>query len=108
MDFKSRAVLNTNAYELNTAIPRCLAKAISLHGIGLYIHAGEDLPLRDQDVVKDKPLMQIAQEVMDQIKLGNIQLAHKRFEQLSQEEKLGVWSLLKAKTKLALKEYLKA
>jgi Protein of unknown function (DUF1071) len=23
---------------------RCLAKAISLHGIGLYIYAGEDLP----------------------------------------------------------------
>jgi hypothetical protein len=45
---------------------------------------------------------------MDQIKLGNIQLAHERCEQLSQEEKLGVWSLLNAKTKLALKEYLKA
>ena len=23
---------------------RCLAKAIALHGIGLYIYAGEDLP----------------------------------------------------------------
>jgi hypothetical protein len=108
MDFKNRAVLNPNAYEVNTAMQRCLAKAISLHGIGLYIYTGEDLPLRDQDVVKDNPLMLIAQEVMDQIKLGNIQLAHKRFEQLSQEEKLGVWSLLNAKTKLALKEYLKA
>ncbi len=59
-------------------------------------------------MVKDNPLMLIAQEVMDQIKLGNIQLAHKRFGQLSQEEKLGVWSSLNAKTKLALKEYLKA
>jgi hypothetical protein len=108
MDFRNRAILNPNAYEVNTAMQRCLAKAISLHGIGLYIYAGEDLPLRDQDVVKDNPLMLIAQEVMDQIKLGNIKSAHERCEQLSQEDKLGVWSLLNAKTKLALKKYLEA
>jgi hypothetical protein len=30
--------------EVNTAMQRCLAKAIALHGIGLYIYAGEDLP----------------------------------------------------------------
>jgi hypothetical protein len=35
---------------------RCLAKAISLHGIGLYISAGEDLPTIDQDLVKDNAL----------------------------------------------------
>jgi hypothetical protein len=28
---------------------RCLAKAIALHGIGLYIYAGEDLPLVEVD-----------------------------------------------------------
>ena len=44
MDFRNRAILNPNAYEVNTAMQRCLAKAISLHGIGLYIYAGEDLP----------------------------------------------------------------
>ena len=108
MDFRNRAILNPNAYEVNTAMQRCLAKAISLHGIGLYIYAGEDLPIKDQDVVKDSPLMLIAQEVTDQIKLGNIKLAHERCEQLSQEDKLGVWSLLNAKTKLALKKYLEA
>jgi hypothetical protein len=45
---------------------------------------------------------------MDQIKLGNIKLADERFEQLFQEDKLGVWSLLNVKTKLALKKYLEA
>ena len=85
---------------------RCLAKAISLHGIGLYIYAGEDLPIKDQDVVNDNPLMLIAQEVTDQIKLGNIKSAHERCEVLNQEDKLAVWSLLNAKTKLALKKYL--
>ena len=106
MDFKNRTIFNPNAYEGNTAMQRCLAKAISLHGIGLYIYAGEDLPIADQTEVPDNPLLIIAQEVTDQIKLGNIQLAHERCEQLSQEEKLGVWSLLNGKTKLALKKYL--
>jgi hypothetical protein len=104
MDFRNRAILNPNAYEVNTAMQRCLAKAISLHGIGLYIYAGEDLPI--QDTVTNNPLMLIAQEVTDQIKEGDIKSAHERCEVLNQEDKLGVWSLLNAKTKLALKEYL--
>jgi len=107
MDFRNRAILNPNAYEVNTAMQRCLAKAISLHGIGLYIYAGEDLPIIDQDMATDNPLRMIAQEVTDQIKLGNIKLAHERCEGLNQEDKLGVWSLLNSKTKLALKKYLK-
>jgi len=85
---------------------RCLAKAISLHGIGLYIYAGEDLPIKDQDVVTDNPLMLIAQEVMDQINEADIKSAHERCERLNKEDKLGVWSLLNAETKLALKKYL--
>jgi hypothetical protein len=105
MDFRNRAILNPNAYEVNTAMQRCLAKAISLHGIGLYIYAGEDLPIVDQDIAAD-PLILIAAEVTDQIKLGNIQLAHERCEGLNQKDKLGVWPLLNAETKLALKKYL--
>ena len=108
MDFRNRAILNPNAYEVNTAMQRCLAKAISLHGIGLYIYAGEDLPIVDRDVVLDHPLKLIAEEVMDQIKLGNIQLAHERCEALNQEDKLSVWSLFNAKTKLALKKYIES
>ncbi len=32
------------AFDINTSIQRCLVKAIALHGLGLYIYAGEDLP----------------------------------------------------------------
>ena len=34
-----------DAFSVNTAMQRCLAKAISLHGLGMYIYAGEDLPM---------------------------------------------------------------
>jgi len=107
MDFRNRAILNPNAYEVNTAMQRCLAKAISLHGIGLYIYAGEDLPHTEKETTKDISLKLIAQEVTDQIKLGDIKLAHEKCEQLNHEDRLRIWSLFNSETKLALKKYLK-
>jgi len=45
LDFKNAPVKNPNAMQINTAMQRCLAKGISLYGIGLYIFCGEDIPL---------------------------------------------------------------
>ena len=56
--------------------------------------------------MSNHPLKLIAQEVTDQIKLGNSKSAHERCENLNQEDKLGVCSQLNAKTRLALKKYL--
>ena len=44
MDHRNRAIPNPDAFQVNVAMQRCLAKAIALHGIGLYIYAGEDIP----------------------------------------------------------------
>ena len=44
MDFRNKAIPNPDAFAVNTAIMRCMTKALSLHGLGLYIYAGEDLP----------------------------------------------------------------
>lgn len=44
MDHRNRAIENPDAFAVNTAMQRCLVKAIALHGLGLYIYAGEDLP----------------------------------------------------------------
>ena len=57
MDHRNKAIQNPDAFQVNTAMQRCLAKAISLHGIGLYIYAGEDLPEQDKvdpEVVKNE------------------------------------------------------
>jgi Protein of unknown function (DUF1071) len=48
MDHKHRAIPNPDAYQVNTAMQRALAKAIALHGLGLYLYAGEDLPEADK------------------------------------------------------------
>jgi len=44
MDYRNKAIPNPDAFAVNTAMQRCLAKAIALHGIGLYIYNGEDVP----------------------------------------------------------------
>lgn len=44
LDNRNQSILKPNAFQVNTSIQRCLAKAIALHGLGLYIYAGEDLP----------------------------------------------------------------
>lgn len=44
MDHLNKAIKNPDAFAVNTAMQRCLVKAIALHGLGLYIYAGEDLP----------------------------------------------------------------
>lgn len=44
LDGRNRPIPAPNAFDINTSIQRCLVKAIALHGLGLYIYAGEDLP----------------------------------------------------------------
>ena len=36
------------SFDVNKTIMRCLVKAIAMHGLGLYIYAGEDLPETDE------------------------------------------------------------
>lgn len=46
MDFRNQSIPadKLTSFDVNKAIQRSLTKAISRHGLGLYIYAGEDLP----------------------------------------------------------------
>jgi hypothetical protein len=44
MNHMNKAIPDPNAFEINTAMQRCLVKAIALHGLALHVFAGEDLP----------------------------------------------------------------
>ena len=46
MDFRNKSIPidQLSSFDVNKAIQRSLTKAISRHGLGLYIYAGEDLP----------------------------------------------------------------
>ena len=44
MDMRNKSIVNPTAMDVNKAHKRCFVKALALHGLGLYIYAGEDLP----------------------------------------------------------------
>lgn len=44
LDGRNKPLQTPTVFDINTSIQRCLVKAIALHGLGLYIYAGEDLP----------------------------------------------------------------
>jgi len=96
-------------------------KAISLHGIGLYLYSGEDLPITnkisppkqkitptagamDQFSLEERELLHgIGEEISQLINIGKLTEAKSYFESLSRDEKIAVWSLLNNKTRKSLK-----
>lgn len=67
-DVKNICIMKTKTceaatmFDINTTIMRCLTKNISMHGIGLYIYAGEDLP-----ELSDEALNSINKKKIDEI-----------------------------------------
>ena len=53
LDGRNRPILAPTAFDINTSLQRCLVKAIALHGLGLYIYAGEDLPQPTGEAAND-------------------------------------------------------
>ena len=56
LDAKNRPIAEPSSFDINTSIQRCLVKAIALHGLGLYIYAGEDLPDTNGSTEPAKPI----------------------------------------------------
>jgi len=56
MNHRNQPIPDPDAFQVNTAMQRCLAKAIALHGLGLYIYAGEDLPEEEKKPEPPKPV----------------------------------------------------
>lgn len=121
MDYRNKAIPNPDAMSVNTAMQRCLAKAIALHGIGLYIYSGEDVP--EEDVVK-KPeavtpnagaldgiskedmdiLHELAESFTKYVGAGTLDPAKEIWASLDNEQKAALWSLLDSKTRSTFKK----
>jgi hypothetical protein len=65
LDNRNQPIKTPNAFQINTSIQRCLAKAIALHGLGLYIFAGEDLPDSKLDESLIKRITNLAEKTKD-------------------------------------------
>lgn len=52
LDSRNKPIPVPSAFDINTSIQRCLVKAIALHGLGLSVYAGEDLPQSDNNGIQ--------------------------------------------------------
>ena len=48
---QNKPIAESNSFGINMSIQRCLVKAIALHGLGLYIYAGEGLPEIQEEMI---------------------------------------------------------
>ena len=52
MDNRNKSVANPSSRDISDARMRCLVKCIGMHGLGLYLYAGEDLPQVAQTAIE--------------------------------------------------------
>ncbi|MDA2245439.1 DUF1071 domain-containing protein [Bacillus cereus] len=62
LDNYNKPIAKPTSFQINTSIQRCLAKAIALHGLGLYIYSGEDIPHDDEPKHAAKQLDNVPQQ----------------------------------------------
>lgn len=120
MDNKNNAVKNPDARKISDAIMRCMTKAIAMHGLGLYIYAGEDLPqvTSEEDEARAKRGAELEEMAlymldchangkdMDAVALWYDAKNWSADNPTEQEERMYVWGLLKDKS--ALRSTIKA
>jgi len=119
MDYRNKAILNPDAFAVNTAIMRCMTKALALHGLGLYLYSGEDVPEEGRSVVitptqgamdnipqeELQYLQEMAMELIAMCEQGDPKVAWDKLEgeNLDDQQKIALWTLLPSKVRSALK-----
>jgi hypothetical protein len=120
MDYRNKAIPNPDAFAVNTAIMRCMTKALALHGLGLYLYSGEDVPEEGRSVVitptqgamdnipqdEVQYLQELAMELIAMCEQSDPKLAWDKLESenLDDQQKIALWTLLPSKVRSALKK----
>jgi len=123
MDYRNKAIPNPDAFAVNTAIMRCMTKALALHGLGLYLYSGEDVP--EEGDKQEKIIISPTQGAQDNIPIDELRyleevaieliamceqgdpraaLVKLDEENLDNEQKIALWTLMPSKVRSALKK----
>jgi len=116
MDYRNKAIPKPDAFAVNTAIMRCMTKALALHGLGLYLYSGDDIPeggatIKPTDgVIVDKNreniIADVAIAVQDRFEASDLIGAYEEYLGITdQEEKVALWALLTSNVRSALKKH---
>lgn len=68
MDHRNKPIPNPDSFQTNTAIMRCMTKALALHGLGLHIYAGEDLPMGEAETKDEAKADAKVDEAVEKVK----------------------------------------
>jgi hypothetical protein len=120
MDYRNKAIPKPDAFAVNTAIMRCMTKALALHGLGMYLYSGEDLPEEGKTVVitptqgatdnippeELQYLQEMAVDLIAMCEQGDPKSAWEKLEgeNLDDQQKIALWTLLPSKVRSALKK----
>jgi hypothetical protein len=120
MDYRNKAIPKPDAFAVNTAIMRCMTKALALHGLGMYLYSGEDLPEEGKSVVitptqgatdnippeELQYLQEMAVDLIAMCEQGDPKSAWVKLEgeNLDDQQKIALWTLLPSKVRSALKK----
>ena len=124
MDYRNKAIPNPDSFAVNTAIMRCMTKGLALHGLGLYIFSGDDLPEEggvkrkgDGPIITPKGnpevneedeefLREMAASCEELVKNGRAKEASQMLDEamLDSDQKVWLWSILDAPTRAAIKK----
>jgi hypothetical protein len=91
LDNRNSPIAKPTSFQINTSIQRALVKAIALHGLGLYIYAGEDLPTETKKPCDDKELSKIADDIKKHIENDDEWGVHQVWHETTKEEKELLW-----------------
>lgn len=134
LDNNNKPIPEPDVFQLNTSIQRGTVKAIALHGLGLYIYAGEDLPegVEPEPKPEAKPnamqesaksiaraefdgmppevrarLQEVAKAVSDLLMVSDVPGAVEiiEHENMDADNKTALWSLFDSKQRSAIKAY---
>ena len=103
MDHRNKPIIAPDAFAVNTAIMRCMAKGLALHGLGLFIYAGEDLPEQDRGLIDS-----IVYEIKDHYEKDDLAGMYGIWESITDNEvRITVWKTLApdSKVRSAIKAY---
>jgi hypothetical protein len=122
MDHRNKAIIKPDAFQVNTAIMRCMTKGLALHGLGLNIYVGEDLqeytkPKGDAPIITPKGnpqvneedeefLREMAASCEELVSVGKAKEACQMLDEamLDTDQKTWLWGLLIAPTRAAIKK----
>ena len=93
MDNRNLAVANPDARKVSDAKMRCLVKCLALHGLGMYIYAGEDLPQAEVESIKSRTErhQKIAEYLKAAIKRDDAHAVVEEWHPLPEDEKKALW-----------------